>query len=172
MLNTTLAAGYTVADLHAVAMKSFAPFGVTQGITAEMPTTVYPRGRALFMPARDLMNNIARQCKANWQIVDGQVQLVSIDKYTHEAIVLNSRTGLVGMPQQTMGAGVNVRCLINPNIRVTGLVELDQASVYRASLSSDEVKALPSRASETDSNGNLTVSGTLQQLASIATDGV
>ncbi|MBP2155763.1 hypothetical protein [Erwinia rhapontici] len=172
MLNTTLAAGYTVADLHAVAMKSFAPFGVTQGITAEMPTTVYPRGRSLFMPARDLMNNIARQCKANWQIVDGQVQLVSIDKYTHEAIVLNSRTGLVGMPQQTMGAGVNVRCLINPNIRVTGLIELDQASVYRTSLSSDEVKVLPSRASETDSNGNLTVSGTLQQPASIATDGV
>lgn len=172
MVNESLAAGYTVADLHAVAMKNFAPFGITQGITGEFPDTVYPRGRAMYMPVRDLMSNIARQCKANWQIVDGQVQMVSTNKYIHEAIVLNSDTGLVGMPQQTMGAGVNCRCLINPNIRVNGLVELDQTSVYRASLSSDEVKALPRRASETDSNGNLTVSGALQQPASIASDGV
>jgi len=63
--------------------------------------------------------------------------MVSTDKYIHEAIVLNSRTGLIVMPQQTMGAGVNVRCLINPNIRVGGLIELDQASVYRSALSSD-----------------------------------
>jgi len=51
---------------------------------------------------------VADQCNANWQIVDGQAQMVSTDKYIHEAIVLNSRTGLIGMPQQTMGAGVNV----------------------------------------------------------------
>lgn len=172
VLNISLAAGYTVADLHAVAMKSFNAYGVTQGLTSEMPATVFPRGRALFTSTRDLMSNIASQCKANWQIVDGQVQMVGKDKYIHEAIVLNSNTGLIGMPQQTMGAGVNVRCLINPNIRVNGLIELDQASVYRTSLSSDEVKALPGRVSEVDNNGNRTVNGTLQRPASIATDGV
>jgi hypothetical protein len=169
---TSIAAGYTVADLHAATMKSFAPFGVTQGITGAMPDTVFPRGRVMYGMSRDVMSNVADQCGANWQFVDGQAQMVPTDKYIHEAIVLNSGTGLVGMPQQTMGAGVNVRCLINPNIRVNGLIELDQASVYRSSLSSSEVQALPGRATETDSNGNLTVSGTLQQPASIATDGV
>lgn len=172
MVNTTVAAGYTVADLHAVAMTSFNPFGVTQGITSEFPSTVFPRGRALLMPTRDLMKSVANQCNATWQIVDGQAQMVSNDKYIHDAVVLNSETGLIGMPQQTMGAGVNVRCLINPNIRVSGLVQLDQSSVYRASLSSDEVKALPGRASETESDGNRTVNGTLQQPSSVATDGV
>lgn len=171
-VNTTLAAGYTVADLHAATMQSFQPFGVTQGITAQMPDTVFPRGRVMYGMARDVMSNVADQCNANWQIVDGQAQLVSTDKYIHEAIVLNSRTGLIGMPQQTMGAGVNVRCLINPNIRVSGLIELDQASVYRTALSSDEVQRSGGRIFETENNGNLNVNGSLQQPASIATDGV
>lgn len=171
-INTTLAAGYTVADIHAATMQSFQPFGVTQGITGQMPDTVFPRGRVMYGMARDVMSNVADQCNANWQIVDGQAQMVSTNKYIHEAIVLNSRIGLIGMPQQTMGAGVNSRCLINPNIRVGGLIELDQASVYRAALSSDEIQRSGGRINETDNNSNLTVSGTLQQPASIATDGV
>lgn len=52
---------------------------------------------------------------------NNQVHIVPDDKYIQEAIVLNANTGLIGMPQQTMGAGVNVRCLINPNIKLGGL---------------------------------------------------
>ena len=184
IVNTTVAAGYTAADLHAVAMKSFNAFGVTQGITSEFPSTVFPRGRAILMSTRDLMKNVARQCNATWQIVDNQVQMVSNDKYIQESVVLNSDTGLIGMPQQTMGAGVNVRCLINPNIRVSGLIELDQSSVYRASLDNQDV--VNGRFfEETDSNGNRVVVGEvrnekgeiikgppLKEPSAIATDGV
>lgn len=171
-VTTTLAAGYTVADVHSAAMDSFSPYGVTKGITGDAPVTVYPRGRVLYQSTRDVMDNVAAQCGATWQLVDGQAQMVPNDKYVQEAIVLNSDTGLIGMPQQTMGAGVNVRCLINPNIRLKGLVQIDQASVYRTSLSADEVKSLPGRSSEGNTNGNLSVNGTLQQPASIAADGV
>lgn len=171
-VTTTLAAGYTIADVHSAAMDSFSPYGVTKGITGDAPVTVFPRGRVLYQSTRDVMDNVAAQCGATWQLVDGQAQMVPTDKYVQEAIVLNSDTGLIGMPQQTMGAGVNVRCLINPSIRLKGLVQIDQASVYRASLSADEVKALPGRASEDNTNGNLSVNGTLQQPASIAADGV
>ncbi|MNG60901.1 hypothetical protein D3C81_17820 [compost metagenome] len=172
MVNTTLASGYTVADIHRVAMKSFNAFGVTQGITGDMPTTVFPRGLPLFQPAREVMDSVAQMCNATWQLVDGQVQMVNEGKYIHEAIVLNSETGLIGMPQQTMGAGVNVRCLINPNIRINGTIQLDQMSVYRASLSDSEIAQSSGRISETDQNGNLVVTGSLQQPASVATDGV
>lgn len=171
-VTTTLAAGYTVADVHSAAMDSFNPYGVTKGVTGDTPVTVFPRGRVLYQSTRDVMDNVAAQCSATWQLVDGQAQMVPNDKYVQEAIVLNSDTGLIGMPQQTMGAGVNVRCLINPNIRLKGLVQLDQASIYRTSLSSEEVKALPGRAREDNTNGNLSVNGTLQQPASIAADGV
>jgi len=171
-VTTTLAAGYTVADVHSAAMDSFSPYGVTKGITGDTPATVFPRGRVLYQSTRDVMDNVASQSGATWQLVAGQAQMVPNDKYVQEAIVLNSDTGLIGMPQQTMGAGVNVRCLINPNIRLKGLVQLDQASIYRTSLSSEEVKALPGRAREDNTNGNLSVNGTLQQPASIAADGV
>ena len=118
------------------------------------------------------MDNIAAQCKATWQLVDGQVQMVPEDKYIHEAIVLNADTGLIGMPQQTMGGGVNVRCLINPNIRINGLIQLDQASVYRAALGNSEIAQSPGRITETEENGNRVLTGTTSQAASIATDGV
>lgn len=169
---TTLAAGYTLADLHQVTMQGFNAFGVTQGITGDMPATVFPRGRVLYNASRNVMDNIAAQCNATWQLVDGQVQMVPEDKYIHEAIVLNSDTGLIGMPQQTMGAGVNVRCLINPNIRINGLIQLDQASVYRTALGNNEIAQSPGRIAETDENGNKVLTGTTSQAASIATDGV
>lgn len=66
------------------------------------------------------MFGLAGQCKANWWYENNQVHILPDDKYIQEAIVLNADTGLIGMPQQTMGAGVNVRCLINPNIKLGG----------------------------------------------------
>lgn len=169
---TTIAAGYTLADLHQVTMQGFNAFGVTQGITGDMPTTVFPRGRVLYDASRNVMDNIAGQCNATWQLVDGQVQMVPDDKFIHEAIVLSADTGLIGMPQQTMGAGVNVRCLINPNIRINGLIQLDQASVYRAALGNGEIAQSPGRITEVEDNGNSTLNGTTTQAASVATDGI
>lgn len=171
---TTLAAGYTVADLHRATMQDFNAFGVTQGITGDFPDTVFPRGRAIYSSTRNVMDNIAAQCKATWQLVDGQVQMVPEDKYIHESIVLNADTGLIGMPQQTMGGGVNVRCLINPNIRINGLIQLDQASVYRATVGNSDIAQSLGRIGTSVYNGNIE-SDTLpskQQAASIATDGV
>lgn len=145
-----------------------------EGITGDFPDTVFPRGRAIYSSTRNVMDNIAAQCKATWQLVDGQVQMVPEDKYIHEAIVLNADTGLIGMPQQTMGGGVNVRCLINPNIRINGLIQLDQASVYRATVGNSDIAQSLGRIGTSVYNGNIE-SDTLpskQQAASIATDGV
>ncbi|EHR8977907.1 hypothetical protein KUT16_005101, partial [Escherichia coli] len=94
------------------------------------------------------------------------------NEYVHEAIVLNSATGLIGMPQQTIGNGVNVRALINPNIRVNGLIQLDQASVYRTALSNNDIAMAGGQITDQNTDGNITLSGTTSQPASIATDGV
>lgn len=179
----TLSAGYKLSDVHTMMMKDFSPFGITQGVTGEFPDRVMPRGRVFYGMTRDYMSNLAAQCNANWQIVDGQAQMVSEDSFLYEAVVLNSNTGLIGMPQQTMGAGVNVRCLINPNIRVNGLIQLDQASVYRSQLVDQDLYL--SRFYEKSIDGNLVPIGKIQdekgnfvdappksQPASVATDGV
>ncbi|MFO3907751.1 hypothetical protein AAHD62_25105 [Enterobacter hormaechei] len=169
----TLAAGYKLSDYHTLMMRDVSPFGITQGVTGQFPDRVMPRGRVFYGMTRDYLSNLAAQCNANWQYVDGQLQMVPEDKYLHEAIVLSSKTGLVGMPQQTMGAGVNVRCLINPNIRVNGLIQLDQDSVYRSQLPNDEIQRSQARITEVNENGNLSASSsTIAQPASVATDGV
>jgi len=175
VINTTIAKGYTVKQLYDVVMSYFATFGVTPGLVPEFPTTVFPRGRSIFAMAHEVMDQVAKMCKATWQIVDNKVDMVADNKYVgQEATVLNSQTGLIGMPQQTMGAGVNVRCLINPNIRVHSLIELDQSSVYRAALSSNDIQMSGGRITEIDENGNKVVSGIASSAppASIATDGV
>ncbi|WP_392440061.1 hypothetical protein AABD61_04210 [Edwardsiella piscicida] len=168
----TLAAGYTVADVNRALMKDFEAKGATEGLTPEMPATVFPRGRVLFGMTRHLMDNVAGQCGATWQFVDGQRQMVAKNEYVHDAIVLNSATGLIGMPQQTIGNGVNVRCLINPNIRVNGLIQLDQASVYRTALSNNDIAMAGGRITDENVDGNITIRGATAQPASIATDGV
>lgn len=168
----SLSAGYKLSDVHTMLMRDFSPFGITQGVIGQLPDRVMPRGRVFYGMTRDYMSNLAAQCNANWQFVDGRAQMVPEDKYLHEAIVLNSKTGLIGMPQQTMGAGVNVRCLINPNIRVNGLIQLDQASVYRTQLPNDEIQRSQARITESSNDGNLSLGGTIAQPASVATDGV
>lgn len=168
----TLAAGYTVADVNRALMKDFEAKGATEGLTPEMPATVFPRGRVLFGMTRHLMDNVAGQCGATWQFVDGQRQMVANNEYVHDAIVLNSATGLIGMPQQAIGNGVNVRALINPNIRVNGLIQLDQASVYRTALSNNDIAMAGGQITDQNTDGNITLSGTTAQPASIATDGV
>ncbi|OVZ83891.1 phage protein [Yersinia kristensenii] len=171
-INQTVAAGYTVADINNLLMRNLAPFGITQGIMPEMPSTVFPRGKTMYGMTRDYLDNVAKQCKATWQFVNGKVDMVPNDKYVHEAIVLNSNTGLIGMPQQTIGGGVNARSLINPNIRLNGLIQLNQESVYRATLSSRDVQMSGGRLEDQNDNGNVTVNGLVNPPASIATDGV
>jgi len=170
----TLAAGYTVKDLLDTTMQSFNPYGVTPGIIGDLPTTVFPRGLPLYNSSRDVMDHIAGMCNGTWQMVDGQLNLVPENKYTQEAIVLNADTGLIGMPQQTMGGGVNVRCLINPNIKINGLIQIDQASIYRVALGDSDIAQTPARLGTTEFNGNIEsdMTPSKSQAASIATDGV
>lgn len=168
----TLSAGYKVADVQAALMQNFNLHGITQGTRGNFPATVFPRGRVLYQPARDVMDNVAGQCGATWQLSGGQLQMVPVDKYVRDLIVLNSDTGMIGMPQQTMDAGINVCCLINPNIRINGLIQIDQSSVYRASLSEDKILKISKRVSETRVEGKPPDDVKNLQPSAIAADGV
>ncbi|MDT1847514.1 hypothetical protein FPK55_22180, partial [Acinetobacter baumannii] len=60
----------------------------------------------------------------------------------------------------------------NPNIKLGGLIRLDQASVYRQSLGNDQVGQSPGRLGESTTDGNIYVDGLPgAQLAAINTDG-
>ncbi|GAB2938306.1 hypothetical protein [Hafnia psychrotolerans] len=172
-MRTTIAAGWKYDDVFRAAMKTYSPFGITAGVVPDMPKTVFPRAKVIVGNTSDTMNDIAEKCDANWWYENNQVHVVPETKYLDYTIVLNANTGLIGMPQQTMGAGINVRCLINPNIKLGGLIRLDQTSVYRASLSNEQVGMSPGVLGETTTDGNVYVNGVPGdgQLAAINLDG-
>lgn len=88
-----------------------------------------PRGKVLFGMSRAVIRNELRNRNAVWSIENGRVNIHPLDGYLDgAAVVLNSLTGLVGLPEQTLD-GIKVRCLLNPKIQVGGLVHIDNTTV-------------------------------------------
>lgn len=139
VMNTTLAAGYTQQDVHTALMKPIGVYDIVAGATPEFATTKAPRGKPMFGMHRDEVSSLAAQCKATWRYENGRLQMVPENAYLAEAIVLNAQTGLIGMPEQTINGGINVKCLINPNIQLDTLIRLDNKSINQVGLSNQEI---------------------------------
>ncbi|MFO3907586.1 hypothetical protein AAHD62_24230 [Enterobacter hormaechei] len=172
-INAALEKGYTLRDEYNLLMKRLESYGISKGVEPTFPETVYPRGMSYLGNVSDYLSILAKDLRATWQFSYGKIDFIQDDVAKHEAYVLNANTGLVGMPQQTIGAGVNVTCLINSNIQLHGLIHLDQSSVYQVQLSAEQVNQSGGVQQE-EINGNLVTTGLAQKEnpASIATDGV
>lgn len=117
-LNKALAAGASSDDVMKEATRAM---GVT---VAHMPENQYilPRGKALYGLARASVKETADTLGATWSLQHGRLQVTPMQGYLPgEAIEVNAATGMVGMPEQT-DQGIRVRTLINPRLRVGGLV--------------------------------------------------
>jgi hypothetical protein len=95
---------------------------------------VFPRAVTLYGMARDVLLNVAKSKQANVSYQQGQVQMLGLNNsMPGSAVVLNTDTGLVGMPTQTMG-GILARALINPSIKINTQVQIAQALVQGAQI--------------------------------------
>lgn len=131
-VNKTLAAGHTFRDQVDVALEALKPYGVTAGFIADLGKQTMPRGRALFGMTRDLLRTIAQSTNSSWTIRDQKLEIVKNDKAMDgQAFVLNSQSGMIGMPVQTTG-GIQVRMLLNPKVRPGTRLKIDQASIQQA----------------------------------------
>src|SRR4051812_2471817 len=130
MLSTTLAASSTPEQRVNAAIKAMTDNGVKPG-DINIPNTggILPRGKVLFGLARSALRQITADRGASWNMLKGRLNVTPLDGYLPgEAVELSSKTGLIGRAEQTEG-GVLARCLINPQIRVGGLVRLNNASI-------------------------------------------
>lgn len=133
-VNKTLAAGHTFRDQVDVALEALKPFGISAGFIADLGKQTMPRGRALFGMTRDLLRTIAQSTNSSWTIRDQKLEIVKNDKAMDgQAFVLNSTTGMIGMPVQTTG-GIQVRMLLNPRVRPGTRLKIDQASIQQATM--------------------------------------
>lgn len=133
--NTTISRGWTQADLHERLMQSFDPFGIKTGYVPEFGGPSMPRAKVCYGMTRDYMRTLADSAGTSWHIADGVLNLVPVAAtLPGEAVVLTRKTGLVGMPQQTIN-GITCRALLNPKIRYGGQIKLDNASIQKAQIS-------------------------------------
>jgi len=90
-----------------------------------------PRGKVMFGMARDFMRSTAKSTQTVWSIQDGKVVLVPETSYKPGDIpVVTAATGMVGLPEQTQN-GIRVKMLLNPNVKISQLIHLDNASIQR-----------------------------------------
>lgn len=129
-INQALAAGYT-AQVQIEALRK--AMGAAPGFLPDnIPPGAASRGKVMFGLARDRMRELANSLNATWSIQNGKLQIVPRTGYIPgTAVVLNSRTGLLGRPVQTEG-GIYAKCFINPTIKIGCLVQIDNASIQRA----------------------------------------
>lgn len=131
IVNSSLAAGSGQTDQVKAAVSSMNAKGVSAGHLGDFPTNQLPRGKVMYGNARDYLRDAAQTTGKVWSIQDEKVTFVGKKTYLPgTAVVLTSKTGMIGAPEQT-NEGVNVKCLLNPNIRIATRVKLDNASIQR-----------------------------------------
>lgn len=135
--NTTLAKGSSIADRQKAIVVAFSKAqpevtAANIGQVAQATGGILPRGKVLFGMARDYQRDLCATTGTTWSIQNGKVQVLPLTGYLPgEAVVITSRTGMIGLPEQTDN-GIRVRCLLNPRLQVGGLVKLDNRSIQQA----------------------------------------
>jgi hypothetical protein len=127
----------SVADLiqSALAAKS-GQQPITKGYQPKFKDTKSIRGRVLFGMARDQCRDFALQNACKWSVQDGALTFIPWVSYVQggDVPLISVKTGLIGVPEQTQ-AGLNVRVLLNPNLKVGTLIKLDaQVNQFRFGL--------------------------------------
>lgn len=131
VVNQTLAAGATQRDQVNAASVSMAGKGVTEGNIGDFPAQQLPRGKVMYGNARTYLKNVADNTDKAWSIQDSKLTFIPKKSYLPgEVVVITSKTGMIGTPQQT-NEGVNVKCLLNPNIRIGTRLQIDNRSIER-----------------------------------------
>jgi hypothetical protein len=83
------------------------------------------RGKVMFGMPRDVLRSAAARLSCSWSIHNNQLQVIPYSSYLPgEAVVLSQATGVIGIPEST-DEGIKIKCLLNPKLRIGGVVQLD-----------------------------------------------
>ena len=124
--------GSTPKDHVDTAIAALKQFGLSLGFVGpkvDLSTPKYPRAVTLMGMAWKTLRDIARSKGATVSVQNSKVHFATPDDaLPGGAFVLNSDTGLVGMPTLMTG-GIFFRTLINPQMRIHALVKIDQGLI-------------------------------------------
>jgi hypothetical protein len=130
-INQTIKAGVTPQVQLNAGLASMSGMGISPGYNGQLPQIALPRAKVIYGNSRDHLKKLADTYGFTWSIQDGNLVFLSQGTYLpNQAIVLTSKTGMIGTPQQTT-EGIDVKSLLNPNLRVHNRVQLDNASIAK-----------------------------------------
>jgi len=136
-INKTLAAGSSQNEIVNAAMIG------SPGYVPDLGGERLPRAKVLYGMKRDVLRSSAQSTDTTWSIQDGKMQFLPLTGLLPgQAVVLNSKTGLTGTPEQTVD-GIKAEALLNPLLKIGGRViinEKDVASIKLKSLDKAEKK--------------------------------
>jgi hypothetical protein len=132
VVNKSLAAGHTHNDRVQIALDAMKEHGVTAGQIDTLSTRKFSRGFSVSDMARDLLRETCFATGAQWFIQGEKLHVLkNTNTLKGEAFVLNSKTGMIGLPEQTLD-GVVVRSLLNHKIIPGTKIQINEASIQRA----------------------------------------
>jgi hypothetical protein len=109
--------------------------GVNPGNMPPPDTGVtYPRGKAMYGMAREYARRLGYNAASQWSIQEGEQQfLPRTGTLPGDVVVVNSATGMVGIPVQTV-YGIEVTMLINPNVKYGTVLKINNKDIQTATL--------------------------------------
>lgn len=134
MIHVTLAAGATVGTVLDSVETAVRPYGgsIRTYVDASQLTRTFSRAQVLHGQVRDVLSSICASIGASWSIQGNVIEIVNDTGYIQgQAIVMNSATGLIGQPQQTIN-GIELRALLNPYIVPGRALKLDNKAIQQA----------------------------------------
>lgn len=78
--------------------------------------------------ASRILDNIVEKQGLEWNIQNGELQIIAPDSSDNEAIVLTPQTGLIGSPVRREN-GIEFRALLQPKIRPGGAVKIESRNL-------------------------------------------
>jgi hypothetical protein len=135
-VNKTLAAGSTRTDEAKAVVQSMDQYGVKtsdlgaiSGSTTPTGGVVSIRGKTLWGMAASRLDDVSKNATCSWSIHNGVLQFTAKDGFQKgEIIKLNSKSGLIGVPEATDG-GIVVRSLLNPFYAPGRRIQINQADI-------------------------------------------
>ena len=102
------------------------------------------RGVVLVGMARARLRNQVNSLDASWSLQGGVVTIIPYTGYAfkdEEVPVINSNTGMIGVPEQTQ-EGIKVTCLLNSKLRIGGRVKLNNDDIIQTLRSTDKLSGV------------------------------
>lgn len=135
VVNKTLAAGHSQEDVYNTLAESMQSYGITGGATpTSLGTQQNPRGRVCFGMSRDRIREFAATNNLTFTLRDNQdLVLQPINQAeVGEAVIVNSASGMIGIPQQTE-QGITLRTLLNPKIKFNKQLQINNRDIVASS---------------------------------------